>query len=55
MTSQASKQNTNPTTANVQDVLRKYGAEYTVSCRDRWFRFTCAIPCAVHDMSTDNL
>ena len=41
--------------ANVQDVLRKYGAEYTVSCRDRWFRFTCAIPCAVHDMSTDNL
>lgn len=41
--------------ANVQDVLRKYGAEYTVSCRDRWFRFTCAIPCAVHDMCTDNL
>ena len=41
--------------ANVKDVLRKYGAEYTVSCRDRWFRFTCAIPCAVHDMSTDNL
>ena len=41
--------------ANVQDVLHKYGAEYTVSCRDRWFRFTCAIPCAVHDMSTDNL
>ena len=41
--------------ANVQGVLRKYGAEYTVSCRDRWFRFTCAIPCAVHDMSTDNL
>lgn len=30
--------------ANVQEVLRKYGAEYTVSCRDRWFRFTCAIP-----------
>lgn len=30
--------------ANVQKVLRKYGAEYTVSCRDRWFRFTCAIP-----------
>ena len=22
--------------ANVQKVLRKYGAEYTVSCRDRW-------------------
>ena len=41
--------------ANVQNVLRKYGAEYTVSCRDRWFRFTCAIPCAVHDMSTGNL
>ena len=30
--------------ANVQQVLHKYGAEYTVSCRDRWFRFTCAIP-----------
>ena len=30
--------------ANVQEVLKKYGAEYTVSCRDRWFRFTCAIP-----------
>ena len=30
--------------ANVLDVLQKYGAEYTVSCRDRWFRFTCAIP-----------
>ena len=30
--------------ANVQQVLRKYGAEYTVSCRDRWFRFTCSIP-----------
>lgn len=30
--------------ANVQQVLCKYGAEYTVSCRDRWFRFTCAIP-----------
>ena len=29
---------------DVQEVLRKYGAEYTVSCRDRWFRFTCAIP-----------
>ena len=33
----------------------KKESEYTVSCRDRWFRFTCAIPCAVHDMSTDNL
>ncbi|MGN0707174.1 MAG: sensor histidine kinase [Faecalibacterium sp.] len=33
---------------NVQDVLRKYDAEYTISCRDRWFRFTCAV-------RTDNL
>ncbi len=29
---------------NVQEVLQKYGAEYTMSCRDKWFRFTCAIP-----------
>lgn len=29
---------------NVQEILRKYGAEYTVSCRDRWFRFTCSLP-----------
>ena len=29
---------------NVQEVLQKYGAEYTVSCRDKWFRFTCSLP-----------
>ena len=29
---------------NVQEVLEKYGGEYTVSCRDRWFRFTCSLP-----------
>lgn len=36
---------------NVQEILRKYGAEYTVSCRDCWFRFTCSLPVA---HSTDN-
>ena len=29
---------------NVQDVLKKYGGEYTISCRGCWFRFTCTIP-----------
>ena len=29
---------------NVKDVLALYGGEYTISCRDRWFRFTCTIP-----------
>ena len=29
---------------NVKDVLAAYGGEYTISCRDRWFRFTCSIP-----------
>lgn len=29
---------------NILDVLQKYGAEYTVSCRDKWFRFTCSLP-----------
>ena len=33
--------------ANVQDVLRKYGAEYTVSCRDRWFGLPTAASRAV--------
>lgn len=31
--------------ANVRDVLKKYNGEYTISCRDLWFRFTCSIPC----------
>ena len=34
--------------SNVRDVLLRHGAEYTLSCRDNWFRFTCAVP-------TDNL
>lgn len=29
---------------NVQEVVEKYGGEYAVSCRDRWFRFTCSLP-----------
>ena len=29
---------------NVQEVLARYGAEYTVSCRDKWYRFTCSLP-----------
>lgn len=29
---------------NVADVLRKYQGEYTISCRERWFRFTCSVP-----------
>lgn len=29
---------------NVTDVLRKYQGEYTLSCRDKWFRFTCSVP-----------
>ena len=29
---------------NVQEVLDRCHAEYTLSCRDRWFRFTCSVP-----------
>ena len=29
---------------NVRDVLKKYGGEYTISCRGCWFRFTCTVP-----------
>ena len=29
---------------NVREVLLRHGAEYTLSCRDGWFRFTCAVP-----------
>ena len=29
---------------NVRDVLEKYGGEYTISCRDCWFRFTGTVP-----------
>lgn len=39
---------------NVQEVLEKYEGEYTVSCRDKWFRFTCSLP-AVRDIDTDRL
>ena len=28
---------------NVKDVLDRCGAEYTFSCREGWFRFTCAV------------
>ena len=24
--------------------VKKYGGEYTISCRECWFRFTCTIP-----------
>ena len=30
--------------ANVKEVLDRCHCEYTISCRDRWFRFTCAVP-----------
>ena len=29
---------------NVREVLDRCRCEYTLSCRDRWFRFTCAVP-----------
>ena len=29
---------------NVTDVLRRYQGEYTISCREKWFRFTCSVP-----------
>ena len=52
------KLNTNespyPPAPEVQEVLAKYGGEYTVSCRDKWFRFTCSLP-AVCDVSTGRL
>ena len=28
----------------VREVLDRCRCEYTLSCRDRWFRFTCAVP-----------
>ena len=30
--------------ANVKDVLDRCHCEYALSCRERWFRFTCAVP-----------
>ena len=30
--------------ANVCEVLDRYQAEYTFSCREKWFRFTAAVP-----------
>ena len=30
--------------ANVQEVLTRHGAEFALSCRENWFRFTCAVP-----------
>ena len=32
---------------NVTDVLRKYQGEYAISCRDKWFRFTCSVPSVI--------
>lgn len=29
---------------NVREMLDRCRCEYTLSCRDRWFRFTCAVP-----------
>lgn len=29
---------------NVREVLDRCRCEYTLSCRDRWFRFACAVP-----------
>lgn len=29
---------------NVTDILKRCHGEYTLSCRDRWFRVTCAVP-----------
>ena len=29
---------------DVREVLDRCRCEYTLSCRDRWFRFTCAVP-----------
>lgn len=30
--------------SNVQETLEKYQGELTLTCRDRWFRFTCVLP-----------
>ena len=32
---------------NVVEVLQRYEGEYTISCRDKWFRFTASIPCKI--------
>lgn len=37
---------------NVKEALERYGGEYTLSCRDRWFRFTCSVPTAKYDIET---
>ena len=31
---------------NVRDTLARYHGEYTLSCRDHWFRVTCSVPTA---------
>ena len=31
--------------ANVKAVVERSGGEYTLSCKDRWFCFTCTVPC----------
>ena len=30
---------------NVREAIRRCGGEYAISCRDRWFRVTCSVPC----------
>lgn len=37
---------------NVKEALERYGGECTLSCRDRWFRFTCSVPTAKYDIET---
>lgn len=38
--------------ANAKEALERYGGEYALSCRDRWFRFTCSVPTAKYDNET---
>lgn len=37
---------------NVKEALERYGGEYTLSSRDRWFRFTGSVPTAKYDIET---
>ena len=40
---------------NVCAVLDKYHAEYTLSCHENWFRFTCGMQTANYDNSVSSL
>ena len=31
--------------ANVRAVVERCGGEYAITCKDKWFCFTCSIPC----------